>query len=311
MCITRSIFRWGLISALALGGLTLLIGPDKVAAGLYQVRNRAQMIVDSAIDDPVALRRQLEGLADEYPDRIATVRGELAEVEHQIAEFEDDNRVSGRVVALTTEDLGTLHTLVKRAEIQAMGEPRSVMIRFKGVRFDLEQAISEANRINDVRVVYQDRGAANQHQLMILDEQRARLIEIADRLETEYTTFQTQLWQLESQIDAIERNERLIAMTKEMQSTLAEYDSWGNVGNLGQIQAKLAELHTIQEAQWVTLRNTSIREDYAERARFEMDHGDAGYNPASVFDQIEAEDDQPATTEEDSVAWLDSPVVIE
>ena len=100
-------------------------------------------------------------------------------------------------------------------------------------------------------------------------------------------------------------------MTKEMQCTLDEYDSWGNVANLGQIQERLAELHTIQEAQWEELRITSIREDYAERARFEMDHDGADYNPASVFDQIEAEDDQPATTEEDSVAWLDSPVVIE
>ena len=80
MSITRCIFRWGLISSLALGGATLLIGPERVAAGLAHVRATAQSFVDTATDNPVVLRRQLIALAEEYPQRIAEVRGEIAEV---------------------------------------------------------------------------------------------------------------------------------------------------------------------------------------------------------------------------------------
>ena len=89
-CIPRFVLRWGLISALALGGATLLIGPERVAAGLACVRTKAQSVVDRAVDNPLALRRQLQDLADEYPDRIATVQGEIAEVDHQLAQFDRD-----------------------------------------------------------------------------------------------------------------------------------------------------------------------------------------------------------------------------
>ena len=54
--IPRFVLRWGLISALALGGATLLIGPERVAAGLSCVRAKAQSVVDRAVDSPVALR---------------------------------------------------------------------------------------------------------------------------------------------------------------------------------------------------------------------------------------------------------------
>src|SRR6185295_17592630 len=59
MCITRSILRVGLVAALALGGLTLLVGKERVAAGISMVRGKAQAVVDRCVDDPVALRRQL------------------------------------------------------------------------------------------------------------------------------------------------------------------------------------------------------------------------------------------------------------
>ncbi len=102
MASTRCIFRWGLISTLALGGATLLIGPERVAAGLAHVRATAQSVVDRATDNPAVLRRQLLALAEEYPHRIAAVRGEIAEVNHQIAQFDRDTEVAARVVGMTT-----------------------------------------------------------------------------------------------------------------------------------------------------------------------------------------------------------------
>ena len=37
-CMTRGILRWGLIGGLALGAVTVLVGPDRVAAGLSQLQ---------------------------------------------------------------------------------------------------------------------------------------------------------------------------------------------------------------------------------------------------------------------------------
>jgi chromosome segregation ATPase len=306
MSFTRSLIRWGLISGLALGGLTLLIGPHKVAYGLHQIRAQAQMIVDRAVDEPAALRHQLERMADQYPDRIATVRGELAEVEHQLSQFNRDAEISTRVVAMTTQDLTELKTLVVRVQNVSNPSDRPI-VRFKGVRFDVPQAFTEAQRINDVRINYQDRAASNVQQISMLTEQKLRLTDICDQLESEYATFQTQMWQLDSQIDAIERNDRLIAMTEDMQATLDSYDRWGEIGNLKQLEGKLAELRTIQKAQLDTLRQTGLRIDYAKEAASQIDSPNGVVTPSHPFDNIDVnlEANEDAPVEVDSFAWFD------
>ena len=303
-CMTRGILRWGLIGGLALGAVTVLVGPDRVAAGLSQLRVKAQNVIDRAVDDPIALRRQLASLADEYPDRIAEVRGEIAGVRHEINEMSRDSEVSRRVVALTTQDLGELKTLLTRAREKNC----TVQIRFTGVRFDCEEAMAEARRINQVRITYNDRAIQGEQQLALLHEQKDRLAEILGKLDSEYASFQSQLWQLDRQIDAIERNERLIELIEQQQATLASYDKWGNVGNLKQLEAKLAELRTIQQAQFEELRARGIRDDYQERAAYEFETTDFADPLEDYFKELEVEEE--ADPSADSVVWL-GPVILE
>lgn len=312
MNITRGILRWGLIGGLALGGAVLFLGPERVVGGLHHVRVTMQNTVDNMVDDPIALRRQLQQLSEEYPDRIAEVRGEMAEVERQIDEINRDTDIATRVVAMTTEDLTQLKALVTRAEsARDNGEARAIAIRFDSVRYTYDQALNEARRINDVRLAYQDRLATDNQQLQFLSEQHVRLSEILDNLESEFSTFQNQLWQIDRQIDAIERNERLIELTKRQEETLAGYNKFEKVGNLKQIQSKLAQLRTEQEAQLESLRNYGgVSRNYEKQARFDIDsEGAEEFDPMNVFDGI----DEPTTFEteqDDSVAWA-GPVVIE
>jgi chromosome segregation ATPase len=288
--------RYGVIGGLALGGVTLLIGPERVATGLAQVRVKAQEVVDSAVDDPIALRRQLEKLADEYPDRIAEVRGEIAEVDHQIAQFERDVEIAGRVVAMTTEDLEELKTLVARAESEFANTARPVAIRYQGVRFDIDEAYSEGRRINNVRGNYDDRLAHDKFQLKFLQEQRGRLTDILSKLETEFGTYETQLWQLDRQIDAIARNERLIELTERQQATLNSYERFGQIDNLKQLEAKLAEISAFQVAQLETLEKRGVEYNYEERARFEVDSDGVERSPFEI-------EGEPVEPEDRSVAW--------
>jgi chromosome segregation ATPase len=320
MCfITRGILRWGLIATLGLGGLTLLIGPQRVAAGMAQVRHKLQGAVDKCVDDPIALRRQLQSLAEQYPDRIAEVRGELAAVDNQISQFNRDSEIAQRVVAMTTDDLSNLKTLVTRAEATAAASATPVNIRFENRRFDINQAYAEAGRINSVRVSYQDRLASNTQQLTILTEQKTRLSEILTKLDSEYQSFEAKLWQLDRQIDAIERNDRLIDMTKEMQATLESYSKFGKVGNLQQLESKLAELRTVQEAQLDALRHKTTNRDYESEAEHQLNTGDKTNPFSDVFDGVDdqgnsSDDDAKPkakpSSNKDSVAF-NSPIIIE
>ncbi len=316
MFFTRTLLRWGLISGLALGAVTLLVGPERVSAGFSVLRSKAQGVVDKCVDDPVALRRQLEDLAKQYPARIAQVRRELAQVEHQIGLFNTDIDKSTRVVAATTQDLGQLKTLVARAEESAKEATRPVAIRFEGVKFNIDEAYTEAHRINSVRMTYQDRLASDKQQLAFLTQQKDRLTEISTKLEAEHNTFQAQLWQLDRQIDAIERNERLIDFTSQQQETLASYEKFGKVGNLKQIEGKLAELRAVQEAQLEAMSKKGINTDYERKAEYDMSTEELSKNP---FDSINVEpapttngDEKPATQiQKNKTLAFAEPIVIE
>jgi len=317
MCITRSIMRWGLVSGLALGGVTLLVGPERVSAALSQVRSKAQGVVDKVVSDPVAMRRQLEGLAKQYPDRIAEVRGEIAEVEHQLGQYSRDIDISNRVVAMTAQDLGQLKTLVTRAESSAKETSRPVSIRYQGAKLNIDDAYNEARRINNVRGTYQDRLAADQQQVAFLSQQKDRLTEILNKLDSEYSTFQAQLWQLDRQIDAIERNGRLIELTEQQQATLASYEKFGKVGSLKQLEGKLAELRAVQEAQLESLSKKGVHMDYENKAEYDMSTQGNHENP---FDSIDAQpsnnnegtgNDQPAKDKNSKTLAFAEPIVIE
>jgi chromosome segregation ATPase len=309
--ITRGILRWGLIGGLALVGVSLLIGPERVAVGLSQIRMKAQNLVDSAMDDPVALRRQLERLAEQYPDRIAEVEGEIGEVEHQIALTEHDIEVARLVVANTTDDMQTLKTLIARAEDQAASTARTVALRFQGVRFDIDEARQEGYRINNVRSNFQDRLAADEFQVNLLREQKDRLVEIHRKLESEYDTYLTQLHQLDREIDAIARNDRLIKLIEEQQATLKSYERFGDVENIHQLQSKLAELRTIQQAQLERLEKAGIRRDYEEEAKYQLGTQHVDDNGIEKLFELEEKGDTDNVNEtDDSIAWA-GPLVIE
>ena len=268
--LSRSVLRWGLIGAVGLGGLAFLVGPERIATGFAQLRSKAQSVADDLVEDPVALRRQLQQLADRYPERIAEVRGELAEIERQKAQLEKDREVARRVVAMTTTDLERLQVAVAEGEVRA-ASGRTVAIRVNSRSVDLDDARGEARRIAAIRRTYQDRYAGDDTQVSFLDQQQERLNEILTQLEDESDRYEAKLWQLDRQIDAIARNDRLIEMTREQQALLAEYDKFGNVGNLDQLEAKLAELRTVQEAQLQTLAKRGVRSDYEDRARNAID----------------------------------------
>ncbi len=282
---SRCILRWGLIGAAGLGTLAFLVGPDSLAAGFDQVRTTAQTIAEDFVEDPVALRRQLAGLAEKYPDRIAEVRTEIAEIDRQVVKLEEDREIARRVVSMTTDDLAGIRIAVQDANSGTVGA-RPVSIRVSGRYVDLDGAKKEARRINSIRSTYRERQATDETQLELLTTQRGRLDEILVKLEDEHSRYQAKLWQLDRQIDSIARNERLIEMTKEQQAILADYDKFTEVGSLNQLEAKLSELRTIQEAQLQTLASRSGHDDYEMDAR-EALQGDDWDD--SIFDPLPTE----------------------
>ena len=142
-------------------------------------------------------------------------------------------------------------------------------LRFEGVRYDLQDAYTEGRRIRTVRANYEDRLASDRRQMGLLNEQGDRLGDVLENIEQEYETYRTQMWQLDREIDAIERNDHIIAMVEKQHETLTGFDRVGNPGNLDQVRSKLAEIRTVQESTILALTETGAGSDYETRARFD------------------------------------------
>lgn len=296
MCITRGFLRWGLIAGLALGGATAILGKDRVVSALQHAKHEARAAVDEHLadaDNPQVLRRQIAKLADEYPDRIAEVKAELNEVRTQIGDLGRDTQVATTVVAMTTDHLGQLEQRVTLAEAELAAGVQRVSIRFEGSTLDVDEAYEEGHRINKVREAYSNRLAQNEFQRELLQEQEKALVEILATFEDEYDAYRTQLVQLDQQIEAIARNERLIELTEQQQATLDSIRRRGKVDNFNQVEARLAEIRVKQEAKLEQLRRGTVHESYEDRARAALEGRTIrGSNPfATTLDETEESDD--------------------
>ncbi len=294
MCIGRTLFRMTLIGGLVAGGLALAF-PDKAFHVFHGMKDRVQAVVNEATDDPVVLRRQLQELADELPQKIAELHGENGEVEAQIAMITRDSEIAEGVIALTTSDLEALDE--KLAQAGAVGRGEMVAIHFKGSRFDVRDARGEFNRINEIRLSYQDRLAANQNDLKYLAEQKVRLSEVVTKLEQEEATIEGQMWQIDRKIAAISRNEKLADQLEDREDALQAYDTRFDASSLAQIQAKLRKWETEVGARLQRFDRKIERDDYEQRVIWELDQQNSTENS---WDGEEAE-----VAEGDSVAVID------
>ncbi len=283
MCLTKHLIRYAVITGLVGGTAAVVAGPDRLGALFQQAQSKINTCIDNTIDDPIALRSQMKQLEGQYPERIAEVRGDLAELNEQVAQLKRELAVSDRVVSLTNVDIEQMQTLITRGEAAQstmqlasdsleFSPARAQIIRvvFNGESIDLKDAYTRANKIQQVRVAYANRANEINRDLGYLGQQESRLTQLATQLDTEYQEFQAQMWQMDRQVDTISRNERLITMMEKRQRTLDDQGRYG-ADSLQQLSSRFTDIRAKQEARLETLGQSSNAINYEDRAKFDLD----------------------------------------
>lgn len=265
----KAIVRTAVITGLVGGAAVVVAGPDRVGALVCQARGAINNSIDSAISDPVALRAQIRGLEAQYPEKIAEVRGDLAELRQQISQVRQEQELSERVIALADRDLGQMQTLLARAE-NAQSDGAIVRVVFNNESVDMQDAYAKATRMQQVKEAHEFRVKDSERNLTKMGEQEQRLGELLGQLETEHVSFQSQLWQLECEIDSIARNERMIS-TMERRNDNIDRHSRYNSGSLEHLNARFAEIRAKQEARIEALGTARGMTNYENRAKIELD----------------------------------------
>lgn len=279
MSFMKPVIWMGVAGTLAAGTALAVMGPHRAHALIHQVKDNINAAVDSNIDDPIALRQQLRDLEAQYPGRIAEVKGDLAELQSQIAQLERDEAVSKGVVALADADLHQLKSMLAQAgDTQSRDGFALVKVRFQDESLGMEEAYAKANQISQLRSAYAGKVSDIADNLAVLGQQADRLGEILSQLESERADFQAQLWQLDRQVDAIARNDRMIEMLEKRHEAFAKYDRYGgDVVSPDQVQGQIAKILAEQEARLNDLALATKQNAYEEQAKRALAQTDWDY----------------------------------
>ncbi len=281
--IVKPLVRLSVIAGLGVGATVLIAGPHRVAALAHAVQGKIVSVIDSNIDDPTVLRAQLRELAATYPERIADVRGDLAELQEQIRQVQREKQVSERVVSLAQRDLDGLKDLLARADEarSSHGPGRVITVSFNDRDYKIDEAYSRATQISQTKAAYQARASDAERTTVYLQQQESRLGEMLTKLETEQAEFQTQLWQIDHQVDAIARNDRLLEMLEHRQRQIDQYNRF-DVVSVDQVKQRLTQIQAKQESQFKSLEKSTDRLNYEQQAQQQLQSEDAA---RSEFDR--------------------------
>jgi predicted RNase H-like nuclease (RuvC/YqgF family) len=278
MCFGKTIVRGAVLTALVGGAAVVVAGPDRIHALFHSAQSRINNAIDSKISDPAALRAQLRSLEEQYPHRIAEVRGDLAELNEQIAQLERELAVSNKVVAMADTDLTSMqNVLAKAEEAKTSGTAQVVRVKFDaGERScNLDEAYGKANRVSQLKTAYAGRANDIQRDLGYLGQQKDRLTNLLTQLETERTQFQTQLFSLDRQVDAISRNDRMIEILQKRSESIDQQSRY-RAASLDQITGHLADIRAKQEAKLDMFGQSNDVRNYENAAKYLLDNEKAG-----------------------------------
>lgn len=266
MSITKNIVRVGVIGSLLVGSAVLIAGPSRVSAIAGQARGFVNEKLDDAIQDPVALRQQLRSLEAQYPRKIAEVRGELAELDQQLASLQKDRDVAEKVIDLASADYSELNGLIEMAQEARADKPGAIIrVSFDNDKLPLDQAYTRAAELNSTIGAYKSRLNSTDDSLNLLKKQRERLSGLLTELEEERNTFQAQIWQLDSEIEMIARNDKMLEIFEEREKSIDRLDKT-EAASLDHVMSRMARIRAEQEAKFDALAD-GPQETYEETAQ--------------------------------------------
>lgn len=265
-------FRTAVVGGLGLGALAIgsqVLGQERAGALLSQVQQGIHEHLDAAVDDPTALRAQLRRLEQTYPERIATLSADIAEVTEQIERSHRETAISERVVELADRDLAVLSEQLAEIGSSEGVRPASTLTVVQH-GYDSQQLLTRQSQVQQTRVVYSNRASEANREISYLQDQRSRLEEALHQLQTEQAQFQAQLISIERQVDAIARNERLIEMMEKRQRTLDDLNRY-QATKLDDVVGRLNAIKSRQEAELDVLSTETRQVSYEDQARMQLE----------------------------------------
>lgn len=269
-CIKGAV-KFGALVVLVGGATAIVLGPARMGAMAQTVRESIRDSIDRSISDTTALKTKLQRLESQYPRQIAQTERDLADVRRQIGQVRHEIAVSEGVVALVDRDLETFEQLLTKADEQRRSGSFGVLrVRVGETTMTTSEAQLKATQLTKLR----DSHRANASQLLghlnKLESQELRLDEHLSLLASEHAELRGQIAMIERQIEAYERNERLLSNMEQRENRLATFDRYDAAG-LEDFRRHMLSLEADQQRRFEAIGGDALSRDYEDRARLRAD----------------------------------------
>ena len=282
--IIKNAVRLGVISTLAGGAVVLVAGPERCLAVLHQAKQHVHNRIDQNIDDPIALRAQLRDLEAKYPARIEQVEQDLSKIVAERSQLEREYAVDQKAVQITMAKLNELDGVLARGE-ELSSNGQFVRLNLEGDRMSMSEGYQRANHYQQLIDTFSYDAEAREQHLAVLADQESTLEELLAQLQAEQFEFQTQLAQLDRQVDAIARNDRLIVMLEERQKAFSKYEHRYKAPNLTAARTAIAQKQAEQERKLAELATQNEAQDIYRQAQAELEIRQETRKSLRMFDK--------------------------
>jgi hypothetical protein len=299
----KTVFIVGLCGVGAVAAAHVVLGKERTQSAAIAIRQMAQSEVDELIRKQGNLRAEMQELRSQYPEQIALLKSQQAEVLRRQEVLTREETRANSVIRLCEEDICHLEDQQDLLGLIYDGE---AVVEHRGSRYTPAEAEVLIGRVSETRQLYVERlGEIRREQELLGYEYEQLGLELM-ALESERDEFELEYQTLLREMERIERNEQRLKYLEQRRGVGVEGHSQA-MQSLSELRGAVDRVRLEQEERMRTARARRGSLEYEARAR-ELENRNAreskritrgaaeSQNPQGKEDNSETEDENDETT---------------
>ena len=207
----KTVFIVGLCGVGVVALAHVVLGKHRTHDAAKALQSMAQCEVDELIAKQKDMKEELSALRTQYPKQIAMLKGQLNDIDRQLAKLDKEETRATDIVKLCEEDISYLED---QGDVVGSVYADARVIEHRGSKYTLEEAEQLVTRIAETREIYVTRLDDISAERNILQGEKDQITVEVQAVETEQAEFEAEYQSLVREIERLQRNEELLKIAE-------------------------------------------------------------------------------------------------
>ncbi|MCB9895954.1 MAG: hypothetical protein H6839_16090 [Planctomycetes bacterium] len=259
----KTVFIVGLCGVGVVALAHVVLGKHRTHDAAKALQNMAQCEVDELIARQKDMKEELSALRVQYPKQIAMLKGQLNDIDRQLAKLDKEETRATDIVKLCEEDISYLED---QGDVVGSVYADARVIEHRGSKYTLEEAEQLVTRIAETREIYVARLDDIANERNILTAEKEQITVEVQAVETEQAEFEAEYQSLVREIERLQRNEELLKVAESRRGIGDDRHSEA-MATLDSVKSAVERARLEQEERLKAARVAPKSLDYETRAK--------------------------------------------